>query len=224
LEFDMSLGNDDASLSGERLSALLDGEADQACVVQACAAWREVSSTRATWHAYHLIGDVMRSEDLASNADRDAEFLSTLRARLAREPVVLAPEPAAASAPSRPAAASGTLRRTWRTPAAIAAGFVVVAGALVVNRQVENPSVERPDRQLAVSPSQAQLPATRVVVSTPPPGEAAPEPEILVANGKLIRDARLDRYLAAHKQFAGSSALGVPSAFLRSATSDAANR
>ena len=28
----------------------------------------------------------------------------------------------------------------------------------------------------------------------------------------------LDRYLAAHKQFAGSSALGVPSAFLRSAT------
>jgi sigma-E factor negative regulatory protein RseA len=34
----------------------------------------------------------------------------------------------------------------------------------------------------------------------------------------VIRDARLDRYLAAHKQFSGSSALGLPSAFLRSAT------
>jgi sigma-E factor negative regulatory protein RseA len=37
----------------------------------------------------------------------------------------------------------------------------------------------------------------------------------------VIRDARLERYLAAHKQFSGSSALGVPSAFLRSSTLDA---
>ena len=36
----------------------------------------------------------------------------------------------------------------------------------------------------------------------------------------MLRDARLERYLAAHKQFAGTSALGVPSAFLRSATVD----
>jgi sigma-E factor negative regulatory protein RseA len=33
-----------------------------------------------------------------------------------------------------------------------------------------------------------------------------------------VRDAQLDRYLQAHQEFAGSSALGVPSAFLRSAT------
>jgi sigma-E factor negative regulatory protein RseA len=43
-----------------------------------------------------------------------------------------------------------------------------------------------------------------------------------VRGGTVLRDARLDRYLAAHKQFAGSSALGVPSSFLRSATVDAA--
>ena len=47
---------------------------------------------------------------------------------------------------------------------------------------------------------------------------SASEPQVLIANGKQIRDARLDRYLAAHKQFAGSSALGVPSGFLRNAT------
>ena len=40
----------------------------------------------------------------------------------------------------------------------------------------------------------------------------------------MIRDAQLDRYLAAHKQFAGTSALGVPSAFLRGATLDTASR
>jgi sigma-E factor negative regulatory protein RseA len=40
----------------------------------------------------------------------------------------------------------------------------------------------------------------------------------------MIRDAQLDRYLTAHKQFAGTSALGVPSAFLRSATLDTASR
>jgi sigma-E factor negative regulatory protein RseA len=44
------------------------------------------------------------------------------------------------------------------------------------------------------------------------------EPQSFVADGKLIRDARLDRYLQAHQEFAGSSALGVPSGFLRSAT------
>jgi sigma-E factor negative regulatory protein RseA len=54
------------------------------------------------------------------------------------------------------------------------------------------------------------------------PGAA--EPQTFVANGQLIRDARLDRYLAAHKQFAGSSALGVPSGFLRNATAEAMGR
>ena len=42
--------------------------------------------------------------------------------------------------------------------------------------------------------------------------------QFVVADGQLVRDSRLDRYLAAHKQFGGSSVLGVPSGFLRSAT------
>jgi len=53
------------------------------------------------------------------------------------------------------------------------------------------------------------------------PGSA---PQALFADGRLVRDARLDRYLDAHKQFSGVSALGVPSTFLRGATSDASNR
>jgi sigma-E factor negative regulatory protein RseA len=55
---------------------------------------------------------------------------------------------------------------------------------------------------------------TLVAVDTPV------EPRAFGANGKLLRDPRLDRYLSAHQQFAGSSALGVPSGFLRNAAAD----
>ena len=41
---------------------------------------------------------------------------------------------------------------------------------------------------------------------------------------KVVRDARLDRYLVAHQQFAGSTALGVPSGFLRNAAAEAPGR
>ena len=61
-------------------------------------------------------------------------------------------------------------------------------------------------------------------VGAAPAAEAAPQPVAIVADSKIIRDAQLERYLEAHKQFAGTSALGVPSAFLRSATVDSAAR
>jgi sigma-E factor negative regulatory protein RseA len=46
----------------------------------------------------------------------------------------------------------------------------------------------------------------------------------LAPNGTFIRDARLDRYLAAHQQFAGASPIGAPSAFLRHAAVEAPGR
>ena len=48
--------------------------------------------------------------------------------------------------------------------------------------------------------------------------------QAFAGNSQFVRDAQLDRYLAAHKQFAGSSALGVPSGFLRSATVEMVGR
>jgi sigma-E factor negative regulatory protein RseA len=76
---------------------------------------------------------------------------------------------------------------------------------------------------LASAPAAAVLPtadAPRVASAD----AAAPVPATLVLTGKLLRDAQLDAYLAAHEQFAGSSALGMPSAFLRSATVGAPGR
>jgi sigma-E factor negative regulatory protein RseA len=225
----MSLGSNNESAAREQLSAMADGELDGIAVDRACAGWRSDAEQRATWHAYHLIGDVMRSDDLASAAAHDAAFLGALRARLAGEPVVLAPQ----AVPTRAAGARrGPL--AWLAPAAVAAGFVAVAGVLVVTRGA-GPSSGAP----AAGPltlAQGALPAAAAAPPRVADTRAAAqpvvlaevvdlaEPPVLVVNGQLIRDARLDRYLAAHKQFAGSSALGVPSAFLRSATADASAR
>ena len=41
---------------------------------------RRRRTPRSTWHAYHLIGDVLRSDDLARPPARDAAFLAALRA------------------------------------------------------------------------------------------------------------------------------------------------
>ena len=210
------------ALSCEHLSALADGELDGATLLRACASWHTDAAQRATWHAYHLIGDVMRSDDLASDASRDAAFLGALRERLAAEPVVLAPSSMQTELPLL-ANAGRTGRWSWRASTAVAAGFVAVAGVVVVMRAPLAPA----DAQPAVMQAQivpAVAPLQTVAVSQGAQAETAPEPQMLVANGRLIRDVQLDRYLAAHKQFAGSSALGVPSAFLSNATADASNR
>jgi len=219
----MASDGSEESNSGERLSALLDGELRADAVAGACAAWRADGRMLETWHAYHLIGDVLRSDDLASPAARDAAFLNRLRERLADEPVVLAPQPlpvAAVPAQGMVAGAGARSARRWRTSAAVAAGFMAVAGVLVVMRA---PLTD-------AAPELARAPAVPAVSASPAAGpitvasDAGVEQADLITDGRVIRDARLDRYLAAHQQFAGASALGVPSAFLRSATTDASKR
>ena len=209
---------DPHAVARERLSALMDGELDAAAAAQACAQWTESDRSRSAWHAYHLIGDVLRSDDLACDPAREAGFLQAFRARLAAEPVVLAPQPIewagrGAGAPAGAGGANGASGRRWSwvVPSAVAASFVAVAGGLALTR---GPTVPQ------ASPELAQIRAAAVpAVAT---AGLVSEPQVYIANGQLIRDARLDSYLAAHKQFAGSTVLGVPSVFLRDATADVA--
>ncbi|RZI83182.1 MAG: hypothetical protein EOP38_13480 [Rubrivivax sp.] len=123
----------------EALSALADGEASAPEVARACAAWRDDAKVRAHWNTYHLIGDAMRSEELAE-ASGSAHFLKSFRERLAQEPVVLAPAGLVArhqpsvvdvgvSVQQKPTVA--LRRRVWAGPMAVAACFVMVVGALV---------------------------------------------------------------------------------------------
>ncbi|WP_259373483.1 sigma-E factor negative regulatory protein [Aquincola tertiaricarbonis] len=214
----------------QALSDLMDGAADDGAVARACAAWREDGQSRADWYAYHLIGDVLRSEDLAHRPQRDEAFLAALRTRLAAEPVVLAPQqapqielPQPLAAPRRaanggPAGRAGTgrrsfWRRAWAAPTAVAAGFMAVAGVLVVTRVAEVPGTAPGGAVIAGAPATAGI---QPVVATLPPAQATAVPvSVPVANGRLIRDARLDRYLAAHKQYGSSSVLAMPAVSVR---------
>lgn len=175
-------------VQGQLLSSVADGQANAEQLAHATRLWRDDAQARATWHTYHLIGDVLRSDELARDPARDVQFLSALRGRLALEPAVLAP------------VATAARRAAWRWPsvAAVAAGFMVVAaGALLLRPGLP----EHQGPALARSPGQV----------LPPPGVA-----VAVANGAqpvpagqlgltLLRDAQLDRYLNAHRAFGATA-------------------
>ena len=169
----------------EQLSALMDGQAQAGEVDSACAQWPADSAARDCWHTYHLIGDVLRSGELAGAPQRDTALLRGLRERLATEPVHLTPAIAASRSLDR-------YRNRYRAPAfaaaGLAAGVVVVAGVVVMMRTAE---------------PQADAKALAAV---------AGQPDLVVVNGQLVRDAQLDRYLAAHRKVANGAGMQVPGA------------
>jgi sigma-E factor negative regulatory protein RseA len=139
--------NDNAA-GRDALSALADGESTASDVARACASWKDSAQARAAWHDYHLIGDVMRSEDLAEASGSEA-FLRNFRSRLAQEPVVLAPQPSTAQrAAAAEASAAPRKRLAWAGPFAVAAGFVMVVGALV-SSQIIPPGTGAESGQMA---------------------------------------------------------------------------
>lgn len=185
------------------LSALADGEADLHAADGACAAWRNDPGAREVWHRYHVIGDVLRSAELAGPAPRDAAFLTALRAKLAAEPVVLAPAPVA-QASARSTGRSGWAWANWRAPAAVAAGFVAVAGVLMVMRPGAGSGPESGSLQVR-APA-----APGLVLTAVPSGGSNP-----VSSGALIRDPHLDAYLSAHRAARGGGMAVVPGGALR---------
>ncbi len=227
----MSMDTFDEAAARQALSALADGELAGAAGEAAFVAWRGDAGARRDWHAWHLIGDVLRSEDLASDPRADLRFCAALRVRLTSEAVVLAP------VAGRGRVCRGGLG-AWRSASPFRPMDVRLGGCgwLCSRRRNVRGRADRrcPDgnadrRWPTAAPSVAAgsardsvRPATGQVAAAP--SEATAPPVAVVADSRLIRDAQLDRYLVAHKQFAGTSALGVPSVFLRSATVDSTSR
>lgn len=179
----------------QALSSLADGQADANEQSRCLDQWSARADVRARWHEYQVIGDVMRSDELGSSAADDAAFLQALRGRIAQEPQRLLPAAAARPAPRRPA---------WLAPVAMAAGV----GAVALTLTTLWPGVA-PGPQSAVSLAAQRAPASAAAAPT-----AAPQ--VHMVSGQLIRDARLDRYLAAHRQGGSGSALQMPGAVVRS--------
>ncbi|MBP6901673.1 MAG: sigma-E factor negative regulatory protein [Burkholderiaceae bacterium] len=188
--------------SRQALSALMDGQlewsGDGREPASPCAAWRDDAEARATWHAYHLIGDVLRSEDLAQPAARDQAFLQALRQRLAAEPVPLAPAPLASPALTLADAAVAAplqrARRSWQrrmAPAAVAAGVVAVVSVVAVTRMGGNAGWPAGGVMASGGASGAGL----VLVGADRSGGAG-------VPAAVLRDSRIDRYMAAHRKLA----------------------
>lgn len=179
------------------LSSLMDGELTADDAAEACQLWRQDAQARSDWHAYHLIGDVLRSDDLASAPARDAVFLQALRQRLADEPVPLAPQPALAPVHMPlPQVANGVVAggrrraRHWlMAPAAVAAGFMAVAAVMVVTR--------------VMSPVPEAQPVLAGAGSLPATG----------ASAVPVRSPQLDRYLVAHRTLASGTLPGAGSEY-----------
>jgi len=195
-----TLPDDDPVLVQRRavLSALMDGETDGTGVSAGCQAWRDHASARQAWHSYQLIGDVLRSDELAQPSARDRDFLAALRQRLADEPVVLAPAPLMAGA-AQPQAATKVSR--WRVPSAVTAGFMAVAGVMVLTVAMRSAA---PDSQSAAMVSESAAPPSLTLATLPGVSAASS------AGATMIRDAQLDAYLNAHRATRAGGATALP--------------
>ncbi len=203
----------------ERFSAAVDGELHADEFAQALdglgrdAALRAV--VQADWHAYHLIGDVLRSGEQAACAS-SSRLLVGLQARLQEEPPLVPglPVPALVQRPEDAEAANdGTFR--WKA----VAGFASLAAAAAIVWNVSGAGKATAQPEIASAPAsvlQAAAPASRTVEQ--PVTLASGEPQV------MIRDARLDELLAAHKQLGAGAALQMPAGFMRSATFAAPER
>ena len=193
--------------TSELLSALADGQLgdeELAAVLEACA---HGDASLDCWNTYHLIGDVLRSPAQAFvplAVDSELAFVRRLNSRLAQESIMgVAPTPveAAMAVPVQPLAelihhrgpASNDSSFRWKLVAGVAS--LAAVSAIAWNASVFlAPSS---------SPQLAQGASPQIVLTS--------------AQGPMVRDARLDELLAAHRQFGVASALQESSGFLRNA-------
>jgi len=186
---------------GELISALADGELQDDAMTQALQALEADAQLQFTWDTYHVVGDVLRSPDLATKA-ASAAFLTRLQPALAREavdpaPLVVAKSGVPPRAGNRGAAAND---RSWK----IAAGLASFAAVLAVGWNVVGVgSGSSGQPQLAGAPVQPG-----VVLAT---GERNGERNV------MLRDARLDELLAVHRQFGSATAIQMPTGAVRNA-------
>lgn len=197
----------------ERLSALADGQLQGDELAQALQ-FAAQDDGQATWQLYHLVGDVLRSPELALRQHGNRSMVMRVREQLASEPMhgrlpETAPVVAQIARPETAVAANASVFR-WK----MAAGFASLAAVAAIGWSSFTglQGTGSSGAQLAVAPAPVQSPAPVVAVA----GNEGQQ--------VMIRDPRLDELLAAHKQFGSTSALQMPAGFLRNATFETPER
>jgi len=201
-------------ITQEQISALADGELSGAYVDMALAALRH-NEGRATWDVYHQIGDIMRSDDMALSLSPD--FTSRMFARLDAEPAMIAaplavvPVVAEQIVINNGSAAIGkrSMKRfalpSMAAAAAVAAvAFITVPQMMSVNHKSANPPMLSASQMTLASNSNVNVGYGTQMVATS------------TGDTEVLRDPRIDEYLAAHQRF--SPSLYSTEQYARSAT------
>ncbi|MES2186892.1 MAG: sigma-E factor negative regulatory protein [Pseudomonadota bacterium] len=225
----MAPGADNRS---DEISALADGALRGDAFAAALDRLAGDPQARACWHAYHVVGDVLRCPDLAVSCTGDADFLGRLQGRLALEPqpawaaatlpLPLAAAPMAVPALSAPAAqAANADSFRWK----MVAGFASVAAVAAIGwnslavQQAGSPAVlalAAPGASALLQPPQTQQAPAVLQARAEPRGTV----EVAAGPGEgpvMIRNAQLDELLAAHNQAIGGAALQSQARFVRNA-------
>ncbi|WP_027214213.1 sigma-E factor negative regulatory protein [Burkholderia sp. WSM2232] len=202
-----------ASSRGERLSAFVDGELFGEEHLNLDKFVSELDGEdRAAWSSYHLIGDALRSDDLAISAATSNAFLGGFAARLESEPHLLAP---ALQSGSRPASLPITRRLLALRRRAVPAFAVAAAAAtltwIVVPQLQGVPGGPGATQVASVSSHGDAL--QKVAMASVPAANVMP----VAQDANIIRDASLDQYLEAHQQFAQQPVLPGSMPLIRAA-------
>ena len=187
-----------ANLSyAESLCALVDGEAHADSVLNGLQ-----DAALADWNIYQTIGDVLKTPGQARSIGKygaDPVFVQRLMHRLENVTMEQAtPATIVGTVAPLPAEAANDTTFRWK----LVAGFASFGAVATVAWTLMGGPVAAPE-QLASSTA-----ATELVVASP--------------QGPVVRDARLEELLSAHKQL-GSTTLQVPSGFLRNAGFESPN-
>ena len=220
--------NQEDSKNIELVSALADGQLRGDEFAHAVTQTVTDAQSRAAWHAYHVVGDALRSPELA-DCTSDIAFMARFQERFNREiaasskvtissvvaPVLIANDAYSKGANgTKPSESRSANESTFRWK--ILAGFASFAAVAAIgwNSFVTlNPTGAA--AQIAQKSPPVVSASTAVANATV---QQAPAPVVSGQEAVMIRDPHLDALMAAHKQFGGTSALQMPAGFLRNAT------
>ncbi len=230
----------DSEAGFEVVSALADGQLRGKEFAQTVERLNGDSNARSAWHTYHVVGDVLRATELSDRVLDDAGFVSRFQARLARESAAgalalpLATSdfsinhlPALETSKYVNQASANESGFKWKVLAGCASMAAVAAIGWSALLSFDNLDSASKSPQMASSPAPGVVPGSTNVTQMGGSLAAVTQPIAVTgatANGVMIRDPNLDALLAAHRQFGGSSALQMPTGFLRNATFEGAGR
>ncbi|MET0963874.1 MAG: sigma-E factor negative regulatory protein [Noviherbaspirillum sp.] len=169
---------DTKSLAQERISIFADGETSDEQMDIALADLRNEDG-RTSWELYHQIGDLLRSDEMA--IPLSTGFAAKMAARLAAEPVLIAPVQARARK---------TGVRRLALPGVLAAAAAAVAFVATPQLMVAMQGVPAPSAAIALAGTDG---VARASLDT----NAA-------RAGRIMRAQGIDEYLMAHQRFSPS--------------------